>query len=317
MASYPELPTFLRPAAGNAPPRRRCLASPLFLFCLLPATIMLGKRYPFPMNTFMQSSELSAELTEHLQLTCMLNPVRDVCSGSCTFVCMCCISAGVFLLMGAPSLSRQPSAPAAPPLQSSSFSGVHVAAQIAAAAVLPQARPLRADKQSRGAVLPAKHNSTAAAPDSSASTGATGSAKSYAEPAHKQQQISDASAADPDLKAANVTELSSDTDARRLTGGAQQFSNLSADNNNSISTTAERMSASTSAAADSNSTATNSSNNGGSSGSTMSVQDADIAAILAAAAEGEAPLNMAACLQENDTERPFTVQEFLEAQPAR
>lgn len=58
----------------------------------------------------------------------------------------------------------------------------------------------------------------------------------------------------------------------------------------------------------------------GGSGSreTQSPQDADIAATLQAAVlQGEQPLDMATCLAEEGLDRPFSVEHFLKAAPAR
>ena len=199
------------------------------------------------------------------------------------------------------------------------------AAAIAAAAVLPQQLPLRADT-TQGEGDQQREKASAQAADS-ISEGSTAAAEADMEAASADMEAEeedrllsgDGSVAflnDDDFADLIADDSAADAGMLRPEPSAgstqqqqqQQQQQQPKDSSEDSSTAAEEQEAAEIWYGDDYS----------GSGEPPSPQDADIAATLQAAAlQGEQPVDMAKCLAEEGLDRPFSVEDFLQAAPAR
>jgi hypothetical protein len=202
--------------------------------------------------------------------------------------------------------------------QLDSLAIMDTAAAVAAAAVLPQQLPLRADTSQAGR---RQQPETASAQPDSSSEGLTATAEADLEAEEAEEEdrllsgdgsvvflnddfddlIADDSAADAGMLRPEPTKPGSAHEQQQQQQQQQR-------SRTSSSTAAEEREASEIWYGDDYS----------GSGEPPSPQDADIAATLQAAVlQGEQPVDMAACLAEEGLDRPFSVEDFLKAAPAR
>lgn len=200
--------------------------------------------------------------------------------------------------------------------QPSSLANVDTATAIAAAAVLPQQLPLRADPSQAEYDQQPETASAQAADSASEGLAAAAAADVEAEEAEEADRLlsSDGSVAFLNDDFDDLIADDSAADAGMLkheesSGSSQQQQQQLPEGNSGVSSTA----------AEEQEAAEVWYGEGGSgSGEPPSPQDADIVATLQAAAlQGEQPVDMARCLAEEGLDRPFSVEDFLKAAPAR
>lgn len=224
------------------------------------------------------------------------------------------VCAALYLLMDAPSLGIQQASSAAAVARS--LDSAQVAARVAVSAVLMQQHPLRdaaprhdAPQPSPPAPLSQTHEQLP--PQMRAEdAGEADAGEADAQPLQQNAMLPAANAASAAAADGQVQQAEAVDAGNSANGGGSRSSASSAGGQNGNSDGVSGSSASAAGGQPGTSAV--------SSAAKPSADDAAIAVILKAAEQAQAPVDLAACLnEEKGLDKPFSVDDFLKARPAR